>query len=218
MSAPTAQRQRLHGGAPLAPAAEPRGRAVRARRGAAVGHGAAGADHRRAAEPGRLLPGEPRRGSTRRCSTCTTQGEPVDALTLVEHLKQAGELDERRRRRPRSSCSPARVPAVGNLRQYARIVKRERDAAPAAARGLRDPGAGPQPRGAAARARRHGRALDPRGRPRGLAQGLPLDRAAAGRRARQAAEALARGQPDHRHAVRASRTWTRSPAASSPAT
>ena len=42
----------------------------------------------------------------------------------------------------------------------------------------------------------------PRGRPRGLAQGLPLDRAAAGLRARQAPEALARGQSAHGHAVR----------------
>jgi replicative DNA helicase len=51
-----------------------------------------------------------------------TVGEPVDALTLVEHLKQAGELD--------SVGGPAAiellagsVPAVGNVRQYARIVR-----------------------------------------------------------------------------------------------
>ncbi len=49
-------------------------------------------------------------------------GEPVDALTLVEHLKQAGELE--------SVGGPAAiemlagsVPAVGNVRQYARIVR-----------------------------------------------------------------------------------------------
>jgi replicative DNA helicase len=49
-------------------------------------------------------------------------GEPVDALTLVEHLKQAGALD--------SVGGPAAVellagsvPAVGNVRQYARIVR-----------------------------------------------------------------------------------------------
>src|SRR3954467_14625166 len=51
-----------------------------------------------------------------------TVGEPVDALTLVEHLKQAGELD--------SVGGPAAiellagsVPAVGNLRQYGRFVR-----------------------------------------------------------------------------------------------
>jgi len=51
-----------------------------------------------------------------------TVGEPVDALTLVEHLKQAGELE--------SVGGPAAVellagsvPAVGNVRQYARIVR-----------------------------------------------------------------------------------------------
>jgi replicative DNA helicase len=49
-------------------------------------------------------------------------GEPVDALTLVEHLKQAGALD--------AVGGPAAVellagsvPAVGNVRQYARIVR-----------------------------------------------------------------------------------------------
>jgi replicative DNA helicase len=51
-----------------------------------------------------------------------TVGEPVDALTLVEHLKQSGELE--------SVGGPAAiellagsVPAVGNVRQYARIVR-----------------------------------------------------------------------------------------------
>src|SRR6476659_5853939 len=49
-------------------------------------------------------------------------GEPVDALTLLEHLKQAGDLE--------SVVGAAAVeflagsvPAVGNLRQYARIVR-----------------------------------------------------------------------------------------------
>ena len=69
-----------------------------------------------------------------------SQGEPVDALTLVEHLKQAGDLDERRRRggdRAAGRLGPRR-------RQPAPVRAdrpRERDAAPAAARGLRDPGA-----------------------------------------------------------------------------
>ncbi len=51
-----------------------------------------------------------------------TVGEPVDALTLVEHLKQAGELE--------AVGGPSAiellagsVPAVGNVRQYARIVR-----------------------------------------------------------------------------------------------
>jgi replicative DNA helicase len=51
-----------------------------------------------------------------------TVGEPVDALTLVEHLKQSGSLD--------LVGGPAAVemlagsvPAVGNVRQYARIVR-----------------------------------------------------------------------------------------------
>ena len=66
-------------------------------------------------------------------------GEPVDALTLVEHLKQAGRPGERRRR--------GRDRAAGRLgprrRQPAPVRAdraRERDAAPAAARGLRHPG------------------------------------------------------------------------------
>src|SRR5215210_8727701 len=49
-------------------------------------------------------------------------GEPVDALTLVEHLKQAGRLE--------AAGGPsgidllaASVPAVGHVRQYARIVR-----------------------------------------------------------------------------------------------
>ena len=126
-------------------------------------------------------------------------GEPVDALTIVEHLKQAGQLDaaaaggdrpargERAGRRPRPPVRADRP--------------RERDAAPAAARGLRHPGPRPRARRAAARARRHRRALDPRGRARGQPQGLPPGQRRAVHRARQARGALARGQGDHRHAV-----------------
>ena len=51
-----------------------------------------------------------------------TLGEPVDALTLVEHLKQAGDL-ERSAAAPRSTSLAGSVPAVGNVRQYARIVR-----------------------------------------------------------------------------------------------
>src|SRR5918996_2202217 len=51
-----------------------------------------------------------------------TVGEPVDALTLVEHLKQAGEL-EAVGGRAAIDLLAGSVPAVGNVRQYARIVR-----------------------------------------------------------------------------------------------
>ena len=49
-------------------------------------------------------------------------GEPVDALTLVEHLKQAGKLDAVGGRATVDLLAGS-VPAVGNVRQYARIVR-----------------------------------------------------------------------------------------------
>jgi replicative DNA helicase len=51
-----------------------------------------------------------------------TLGEPVDALTLVEHLKQAGDLDAVGGRAAIDMLAGS-VPAVGNVRQYARIVR-----------------------------------------------------------------------------------------------
>src|SRR5918998_343782 len=51
-----------------------------------------------------------------------TLGEPVDALTLVEHLKQAGDLDAVGGRAAVDLLAGS-VPAVGNVRQYARIVR-----------------------------------------------------------------------------------------------
>jgi replicative DNA helicase len=51
-----------------------------------------------------------------------TLGEPVDVLTLVEHLKQAGQLDSVGGRAAVDLLAGS-VPAVGNLRQYARIVR-----------------------------------------------------------------------------------------------
>src|SRR4051794_5578579 len=51
-----------------------------------------------------------------------TLGEPVDALTLVEHLKQAGDLDDVGGRAVIDLVAGS-VPAVGNVRQYARIVR-----------------------------------------------------------------------------------------------
>src|SRR4051812_49705756 len=49
-------------------------------------------------------------------------GEPVDALTLVEHLKQSGRLDAIGGRATVDMLAGS-VPAVGNVRQYARIVR-----------------------------------------------------------------------------------------------
>ncbi|MEA2311115.1 MAG: replicative helicase [Solirubrobacteraceae bacterium] len=49
-------------------------------------------------------------------------GEPVDALTLVEHLKQNGQLDGVGGRATVDLLAGS-VPAVGNVRQYARIVR-----------------------------------------------------------------------------------------------
>src|SRR5919106_708914 len=51
-----------------------------------------------------------------------TVGEPVDALTLVEHLKQAGDL-EAVGGRAAIDLLAGSVPAVGNVRQYAKIVR-----------------------------------------------------------------------------------------------
>ncbi len=49
-------------------------------------------------------------------------GEPVDALTLTEHLKQAGELEGIGGRATIDVLSGS-VPAISHLRQYARIVR-----------------------------------------------------------------------------------------------
>src|SRR3954447_26855881 len=51
-----------------------------------------------------------------------SEGEPVDALTLVEHLKQSGQL-EAVGGRATVDLLAGSVPAVGNVRQYARIVR-----------------------------------------------------------------------------------------------
>src|SRR5215204_1746908 len=51
-----------------------------------------------------------------------TLGEPVDALTLVEHLKQAVYLESVGGRAAIDLLAGS-VPAVGNVRQYARIVR-----------------------------------------------------------------------------------------------
>jgi replicative DNA helicase len=51
-----------------------------------------------------------------------TRGEPVDSLTLVEHLKQGGTL-ERVGGRAAVDLLASSVPAVGHVRHYARIVR-----------------------------------------------------------------------------------------------
>ncbi|WP_053226578.1 replicative DNA helicase [Solirubrobacter soli] len=51
-----------------------------------------------------------------------TRGEPVEALTVIEHLKQAGEL-ESVGGAVAVELLAGSVPAVGNLRNYAKIVK-----------------------------------------------------------------------------------------------
>ncbi len=48
--------------------------------------------------------------------------EPIDALTIVEHLKQAGQLDSVGGRAAIDLLAAA-VPSVGNVRQYAKIVR-----------------------------------------------------------------------------------------------
>ena len=131
-----------------------------------------------------------------------------------QHARRARRRADDRRapqagRRPRVGRRPAAVellagsvPAVGNVRQYARIVRDN-----AMLRRLLHAsyeiqaqvhGHEALPRDLVDRAER----ADPRGRPRGLAQGLPLDRAGPRLRARQAPEALARGHADHRHPLR----------------
>jgi replicative DNA helicase len=51
-----------------------------------------------------------------------SEGEPVDALTLTEHLKQSGDLEQVGGRAAIDLLAGS-VPAVSNLRQYARIVR-----------------------------------------------------------------------------------------------
>ncbi len=51
-----------------------------------------------------------------------TMGEPIDALTIVEHLKQAGDLESVGGAAAIEVLTGS-VPAIGNVRQYARIVR-----------------------------------------------------------------------------------------------
>ena len=199
-------------------AAQPRRRAVGARRDPALGPLAVRARDRGGAAPGGLLPRAPRGRSTRRCST------------LYDEQRAGRRADGHRPRCARWASSrtiggqaavdelTGVVPAAGHARRYAQIVREN-----ALLRRLLQSAYEIQESvlghdGAAARARRAGREGDARGRARRPPAGLPRDRGGPARGARQAAPALARGHLADRHPVRASRTSTRSPAASSPAT
>ena len=144
-------------------------------------------------------------------------GEPVDALTLVEHLKQAGQL-EQAGGRAAIDLLAASVPAVGHVRQYARIVRENamlrRLLRAAYEIQARVHAHDAPPRELVDIAERSILEVAPRGQP----QGLPRDQRRARRRdheARAALAARARRSPARR---RASRTSTTSPAASSRAT
>lgn len=51
-----------------------------------------------------------------------SEGEPIDVLTLVEHLKQAGDLESIGGAAAIEVLAGS-VPAIGNVRQYAKIVR-----------------------------------------------------------------------------------------------
>ena len=211
-----AQRLQRRRPGPDRPAPEPGGGAVRPGRGAAVGHDAAGPHHRRAPHAAGLLPLQPRPHLPGDAGP--EHDGRADRRAHHRRAPQAGRRPGVRGRRGRDRGADGLGPGDRQRPPVRADRARERDAAAAPARLVRDPGARARARGAPARARRPGGAAHPRGRPRGRAQGLQGHRVRARRGARQAPEALARGHAGHGHARPASRTWTRSPAASSPAT
>ena len=161
-----------------------------------------GADHRRAPAPRGLLPRGATAASTRRCSTSTrSASRSTRSRSSSTSSRRASSTRVGGRAADRAA---GRLGAGRRQRAPVRADRpRERDAAPAAARLLRDPGA------ACTATRRRPRELVDMAERAILEvahedspQGLPLDRRAARRRARQARAALARGQGDHRHAVR----------------
>ena len=136
-----------------------------------------------------------------------TDPEPVDVLTVCEQLSTEGELEEAGGTAYVHSL-PTIVPAAGNVRHYAKIVKdhalmrrllsttRDIQDEVFSFQGpvrelLEQAESAPLPH----------RARGPHGR-------AALDRRRPARRARQARACLARGHVDDRHAVRASRTST----------
>src|SRR3712207_3281431 len=137
-----------------------------------------------------------------------TKGEPIDAVTLKELLKQAAGLAGvggggggglPAGARPR--LPGGRPPAHRTLPPHPAHRPRDGAAGARAASPLRGPAARPRPRRAAAGGGGPRGAVAPRGRPRRPPQGLPADRGPPRRRAREAPRALARGHGAHGDAV-----------------
>ena len=128
------------------------------------------------------------------------RGEPIDVLTVTEHLRSRGQLEDAGGQAeidaltapspPSATCAATRRSSA-STRSCAACSPRPTRSRPASTA-----------RGSAARARRAGRARDARGRPRRPPEGLPPGRRGPPRRDRQVAEALRRGPLAHRHAVR----------------
>ena len=144
-------------------------------------------------------------------------GEPVDALTLVEHLKQAGQLDAVGGRATVDLLAGS-VPAVGNVRQYARIVRENAMLRRLLNAAYEIQSQGPLPRGA----RRASSSTSPSARSSRSPTRTPARTSARSRSSSTprrpsspSSPAPARRSPAP---PRATRTSTRSPAASSPAT
>ena len=180
-------------------AAQPRRRAVGARRDPAVGPLAVRAGDRRGAARGGLLPRAPRRG---------VRGD----ARAVQRKRAGGRADGDRSPAPDGQAAGDRRPgdrgrahrrrAGGGPRAPLRADRaRERAAAAAAEEHVRDPGERARPRRAAARAGGAGGEGDAGGRARRPSAGLPRDRGGAARGARQAAPAVARGHIADGHAV-----------------
>ena len=181
-------------------AALDRGRAVRARRDAALRPHALRVRDRGGPEGRGLLSRAPSRGL--RVDARALHGGRVDRRPH-RHRAPALARPARLGRRPGGD---RRAHRGGPRRRQPAPVRadrpRPRAAAPPADRLLRDPGQRPRPRGATARARRVGRARRPRGRPRRPSEGLPPGRRGPARRGAQVAGALRRGPLAHRHPVR----------------
>ncbi len=175
------------------------GRAVRPRGDPAVGPHALHARHRRGAQGGGLLPRAPRddlrvdsRALRRQRADRRADGHRAPAL--------AG--GARRGRRPGGRRRAGRSGARRGQRAPLRADRaRARAHAAPARHDLRDPGPGPQQRGAPAPDRRGRREGDVRGRPRRAHQGLPQRRRRPPRGDRQVAAPGRRRPGPDRHAV-----------------
>ena len=214
MTLPTAQRHRRRADRA---AAEPRGRAVGARRRPALRHGAVRAESSTSGLRRRTSTASGTATSTGRCSTSTSRASRWTRSRVTEHLKQARPLDAAGGAAGGRALAGS-VPAVGNVRQYAQIVRRTRCCAGSCT---------PTHEIQAQRAHHEARPRDLVDMAeRAILEVAHEDRRkdfrsierAARRRARQAAAALAGGQRRHRHPVRLRGPRRRSPAGSSPAT